>query len=185
MPSHCGEDDDEVPPISKFLVQTLDGSGEEEEGETRSSDHLQREAETDLADCRTDGRTDEANSLSLLVVAAQCEIRSGADRRRSPPSLPSSNFVLLAHSAQIRFALLPLPPLLPPRVCFSNSNRFGRASSVLVRSSVHRARCERTSVQKMRRPSATRKALRSFVISLQGLALQDLIVIGDATARGN
>ena len=109
------------------------------------------------ADCRTVGRTDEANSLSLLVVAAQCEIRS-ADRQPLPSFQLRSACSLSANPL-----CATLPPLLPPlRVCFSNSNRLGR-ESVLARSSV----------QKMRRASATRKAFVCDFVAGPGLSKVD------------
>ena len=69
-----------------------------------------------------------------------------------------SNFALLAHSAQIRFALLPLPEF---------------AFLILIASGERPRLLARSSVQKMRRPSATRKAFVCDFVAGPGLSKVD------------
>ena len=137
MPSLCGEDD-EVPPYNVACL---------------SFGHwMAKRPRNEVVRPPTErGRDRPRRLLEGRTRPIHCRCWSWPHNAKSAVQTDSlfllSNFALLAHSAQIRFALL--LPLLPPlRVCFSNSNRLGR-ESVLARSSV----------QKMRRPSATRKAL--------------------------
>ena len=118
----------------------------------RPTDHLLREALLTVG--RLEGRTDEANSLSLLVVAAQCEIRS-ADRQTASSFFPTSLCLLTQRKSALRCCF---PSFLLCEFAFLILIASGARASSLAR------QCKKCGgLQRRERPS--------FVISLRGLGL--------------